>query len=122
MSSVQDDFFASRFPHSAASSEELTAHERLVHKKKRFCMTAKYVYARNRALLDSSLREDILSWAGLAPDRESIRELSLGGRSLLQAFVVWWFGRCVECVLFRPVAVGTGPPGEMGGRGTKNFG
>ena len=38
-------------------------------------MTAKYVYARDQALLDSSVREDILSWAGLASDRKSIREL-----------------------------------------------
>ena len=38
-------------------------------------MTAKYVYARDRALLDSSVREDILSWARLASDRKSIREL-----------------------------------------------
>ena len=41
-------------------------------------MTAKYVYARDRAFLDSSVREDILSWAGLASDRKSIRELFPG--------------------------------------------
>ena len=38
-------------------------------------MTAKDVYARDRALLDSSVRKDISSWAGLASDQKSIREL-----------------------------------------------
>ena len=38
-------------------------------------MTAKYVYPRHRAVLHPSVREDILSSAGLSNDRKSISEL-----------------------------------------------
>ena len=38
-------------------------------------MTAKYVYARDRAVLSPSILEDILSRAGLSDDWKSIDEL-----------------------------------------------
>ena len=38
-------------------------------------MTAKYVYPRDRAFLDSSLRVDILLWARLASEWKSIQKI-----------------------------------------------
>ena len=67
--------FLPRVSRAVPSWEGLRAHAKPVHMKKRFCMTAKYVSAHDWALLNSPVREDILSLAGLACDRKSIREL-----------------------------------------------
>ena len=75
VSSVRNDYFTTRFPRHRESSEGSSAAARLIARKNRFRMTAKYVYARDRAVLHPSVREDILSWAGLFDDRKSICEL-----------------------------------------------
>ena len=73
--SVRNDNFTTCFQRHRKSSEGSSAAARLIARKNRFRLTAKYVYARDRAVLHPSVREDILSWAGLSDDRKSICEL-----------------------------------------------
>ena len=73
VSSVQQDYFSCRYLHFVDTSIDATA--RLVRRKKKMRMTAKYVYARNRNIILPSVLDEIMSWSGYSSERKTFREV-----------------------------------------------